>query len=47
MRWRLLLLCLAVRICAADEKWISFDSGPFQVYTDAPARAGRETLAML
>jgi hypothetical protein len=47
MRCRLLLLCLAVRICAADEKWISFDSGPFQVYTDAPARAGRETLAML
>ena len=43
--WRLLVVagCLA-GLAHADEHWLQFRSGPFEVFTDAGARAGRETL---
>ena len=31
-------------LCAADDHWIKFTSGPFEVLTDAGPRAGRETM---
>ena len=43
--WRLLLVAgLAAGLAQADEHWLRFQSGPFQVFTDAGARAGREML---
>ena len=41
---RLLLLGLLPALLAADDHWVRFTSGPFEVLTDAGARAGRETL---
>ena len=38
-----MLLCLPLA-GFADERWTSFQSGPFEVLTDAGAKAGRETL---
>lgn len=43
MRW-FLLFCLLPAIGLADDHWVQFRSGPFEVFTDAGARAGRETL---
>ena len=43
--WRLLLLCALPLAASADDHWIRFESGPFQVWTDAGARSARETLA--
>jgi len=43
MRRLLLTLLLPLALSAADH-WVKFASGPFQVYTDAGTRAGRETL---
>jgi hypothetical protein len=43
MRW-LLALCLLPSALAAADHWTKFTRGPFQVYTDAGTRAGRETL---
>lgn len=39
-----LLLCLPAAAMAAD-RWAQFASGPFEVWTEAGARSGRETLA--
>src|SRR5436305_4419013 len=41
---RLLLFALLPALLAADDRWIKFTSGPFEVMTDAGPRAGRETL---
>ena len=41
---RLLLLALLPALLAADDHWIKFTSGPFEVLTDAGPRAGRETM---
>ena len=41
--WRLLLLC-CLPLARADDRWSQFSSGPFEVFTSAGARAGRETL---
>ena len=41
---RLLILCLFPCLLAADDHWVKFTSGPFEVLTDAGARAGRETM---
>ena len=43
MRRSLLILLLPFALSAADH-WVKFASGPFQVFTDAGTRAGRETL---
>ena len=40
---RLVLLFLLPALLAADN-WVKFTSGPFEVLTDAGARAGRETM---
>jgi hypothetical protein len=41
---RLFILCLLPCLLAADDHWVKFASGPFEVLTDAGARAGRETM---
>jgi hypothetical protein len=41
---RLLFFALLPALLAADDRWIKFTSGPFEVMTDAGSRAGRETL---
>ncbi len=45
---RLLLLCflagLLPAVLAAEPHWLKFASGPFEVWTDAGPRAGRETM---
>jgi hypothetical protein len=41
---RLLLLCTIPWLLAADDRWVKFTRGPFEVMTDASARSGRETL---
>src|ERR1035441_8184200 len=41
---RLFILCLFPCLLAADDHWVEFASGPFEVLTDAGARAGRETI---
>ena len=41
---RLFILCLFPCLLAADDHWVKFASGPFEVLTDAGARAGRETM---
>ena len=41
-----LFLLLPTRLPAAD-RWIKFTSGPYQLFTDAGPRAGRETLIRL
>jgi hypothetical protein len=41
---RLFILCLFPCLAAADDHWVKFASGPFEVLTDAGARAGRETI---
>jgi len=43
MRW-LFILCLFPCLLAGDDHWVKFASGPFEVLTDAGARAGRETM---
>ncbi len=45
MRRLLTLALLPSLLPAAD--WVKFTSGPFEVFTDAGARAGRETLVAL
>src|SRR3954454_7678404 len=40
----LLLLSLVPALLAADDHWVRFTSGPFEVLTDAGPRAGRETM---
>ncbi len=41
---RLLLICVLPCLLTADDRWIRFVSPPFEVYTDAGERAGRETM---
>ena len=41
---RAALILLLPAILAADDRWIKFTSGPFEVFTDAGARAGREAM---
>jgi hypothetical protein len=41
---RLFILCLFPSLLAADDHWVKFTAGPFEVLTDAGARAGRETI---
>src|SRR3954452_7335957 len=40
----LLLLSLVPALLLADDHWVRFTSGPFEVLTDAGPRAGRETM---
>jgi hypothetical protein len=39
-----LVFALLSSVAAADDHWVRFTSGPFEVLTDAGAHAGRETL---
>src|ERR1051325_11581587 len=41
---RLILLTFLPALLAADDHWIRFTAGPFEVMTDAGARAGREAM---
>jgi hypothetical protein len=41
---RLLILGLLPCLLAAEDHWVKFTSGPFEVLTDAGPRAGRETM---
>jgi hypothetical protein len=41
---RLFMLGLFPCLLAAEDHWVKFASGPFEVLTDAGARAGRETV---
>src|ERR1017187_7492718 len=41
---RLLLLCTIPWLLAADDHWVKFTRGPFEVMTDAAPRGARETL---
>ena len=41
---RLSILCLLPCLLGAEDHWVKFASGPFEVLTDAGARAGRETM---
>jgi hypothetical protein len=41
---RLLLALLLPLFLSAEDRWIEFDSGPFQVFTNAGDKAGREAL---
>jgi hypothetical protein len=41
---RLLIVGLLPCLLAAEDHWVKFSSGPFEVLTDAGPRAGRETM---
>ena len=41
---RLLIVGLLPCLLAAEDHWVKFTSGPFEVLTDAGTRAGRETM---
>jgi hypothetical protein len=41
---RLILLCTIPWLLAADDHWVKFTRGPFEVMTDAAPRGARETL---
>jgi hypothetical protein len=41
---RLLLLCALPAMLAADDHWVKFTRGPFEVFTDAGPRSGREAM---
>jgi hypothetical protein len=41
---RLLILFALACLAGADDHWVRFSSGPFEVYTDAGPKAGRSTL---
>ena len=43
--WRLFLLCCVLPLAAtADEHWIRFTAGPFEVFSSAGSKDGRDTL---
>src|ERR1051325_2735190 len=44
MRRALLFVALLPAVLAAGVRWVNFAFGPFEVLTDAGARAGRETM---
>src|SRR5258708_34664436 len=41
---RLLIICTFPWLLAADDHWVKFTRGPYEVLTDAGARTGRETM---
>jgi hypothetical protein len=41
---RLLLLSLLPWLLAADDHWVKFTRGPFEVMTDSGPRGGREVM---
>ena len=41
---RLLLICALPALLAADDHWVKFSRGPYEVFTDAGARPGREIM---
>jgi len=41
---RLAVLCALPCLLAADDHWVKFTGGPYEVLSDAGSRAGRETL---
>lgn len=41
---RLLIFCTLPWLLAADDHWVKFTRGPYEVLTDAGARTGRETM---
>jgi len=42
--WRIFILCCLPLTGFAEDRWISFQSGPFEVFTNAGPKPGRETL---
>jgi tetratricopeptide (TPR) repeat protein len=42
--WRILILCGLPLALLAEDHWTSFTSGPFEVFTNAGVKPGRETL---
>jgi tetratricopeptide (TPR) repeat protein len=42
--WRIFILCCLPLAGLAEERWTSFQAGPFEVFTDAGAKPGREVL---
>ena len=44
---RLLLICAAPFLLVAEDHWTKFTSGPYELFTDAGPRAGRETMVKL
>ncbi|HEY1240636.1 MAG TPA: hypothetical protein VGF16_08770 [Bryobacteraceae bacterium] len=44
---RLLFLALMPALLAGDDHWVKYLSGPFELFTDAGGRSGRETLVRL
>lgn len=47
MRRVLLLAALVPALLMADDHWVRYASGPFNLYTNAGSRAGRDTLVTL
>src|SRR5215471_2632835 len=41
---RLFLICMLPAILAADDHWVKFTRGPFEVYSDAGPRPAREAM---
>lgn len=41
---RLLLICALPLLLTAEDHWVKFTSGPYEILSDANPRAGRETL---
>src|SRR5579871_3335797 len=44
---RLLLLALVPALLAAEDHWVKFVSGPFELFTDAGGHPGRDALLRL
>src|SRR5215469_18551016 len=44
---RVALLLILPAILAAEDRWVKFASGPYEVYTDGTGRAAREQLVRL
>lgn len=42
--WRLCLLCFLLPLAAAEEHWVRFTAGPFEVFSGAGSKEGRDTL---
>src|ERR1051326_892481 len=41
---RLFLICAMPLLLGADDHWVKFTRGPFEVFTDAGSHAGREAM---
>lgn len=44
MMWRLSLLCLLPGLLLAEDHWVRFNSGPYEVLSDAGPTAGRQVM---